>query len=159
MNPSEPSFFLLFRRSRYLRPTDPNDPDGEVKMLQTECFAAAAVGFCLKQSEAFRKAFLERICGLSVEAVEKFRPIIEVEPVHWADLRVILEDGPRRQVCVIELKIDAKIEPKQDPRSVEFSSDDGYGVKLLESENCLEGCRVASHQTVLLGKRSARSGP
>jgi hypothetical protein len=131
MNPSEPSLFQLFRRSRYLRLTDPNDPDGQVKMRQAERFAAAAVGFCLKYSGCFRKAFLARICGLGVAVAERSQPTIEVEPIHWADLRVILRDGLHPRIWVIEFKIDARIDPKQNPSiEKEFCSDEGYGAKL-----------------------------
>jgi hypothetical protein len=59
---------------------------------------------------------------------------VEVEPVHWADLRLTAETTEGRFAWVIECKAGAPLEQKQNPVFPEFATPErGYG-KLFEQE-------------------------
>jgi hypothetical protein len=138
MTQGTPSFIQLFGRSRYHRriADDDNSAESNSVRLQRERFAAAAVGFCLKHSSAFRDLFWHRICRVEDDPPEAPQLRIEVEPAHWADLRLSALVAGQRFVWVIECKAGAPLEAKQNPQSPAFLQEGlGYGSLLKASED------------------------
>lgn len=156
MSPSTPSLFRLFRRSRYWKPRPGGDEDGSDGHSQRERFAAAAVGLCLKHSPDFRQQFWRTICRSDSDPVSTPDLTMEVEPADWADLRLVAERGlPHRTVWVIEFKLTADLDDKQNPESDVFARPgEGYGA-LLSSH---EGRGDADLRYVVLGSNSLPTG-
>src|SRR5882724_9194058 len=112
-----PSFFTLFKRGRYLSTPDDGNESGAARILRVERerYAVAALAFCLRHEENFRKHFLEKVCRVP-EDPEQMPPInadgIAIEPPEWADLS-LTSDGPKsRFMWVIEAKAGAPLQPK-----------------------------------------------
>lgn len=125
-----PSFYALFRRSRYggVMQTHGDTDEERRSAEQRERFAVAAVGFCLKHSLEFRKHLWQRICRTSGDPQTPDSIQVEVEPVHWADLRLLAEAPGWKCVVVIECKAGAPLDGKQNPSCPEFvQPDHGYG--------------------------------
>src|ERR1041385_5517526 len=128
-----PSFFTLFKRGKYYHSKPSADLEEQQREHEEqERFAVAAVGFCLKHDETFRKGFFQKICRRNghPDLAADFR--IEVEPVHWADLRITNANC----VYVLEFKILAKIEPKQNPKNSAFKEPSGYGYAMHQNKIC-----------------------
>lgn len=150
MNCESPSFIRLFRRSPYHRriADDDESEDAADERFERERFAAAAVGFCLKHSATFRAHFWSRICRLPSDPETPPPLKVEVEPVHWADIRLSGEISGKRCVWVIECKVGAPLDSKQNPRDDAFLVPGlGYGRLLKDSEN------GSSLRYVVLGAR------
>jgi hypothetical protein len=124
----EPSFYRLYRRSRYSGSED-NQVTGS-SQHQKEMFAVAAVAFVLKHDEKFRAHFLHKICGFAVSVVPP-RLRIEVQPNDHSDLA--LKDDANLSVFIVEFKVGAELKPKQNPKHEKaFFAKDGYGTLILE---------------------------
>lgn len=121
-----PSFLTLFKRGRYFRLSvfsESEEAEEYRVRIEAERFAAAAVGFCMTHNSEFRRKFTRHACGDQIQG--SITP--DVEPEHWADL--FLHIG-RSRVCVIEFKIGAHLQPKQDPSKEAFWEEpNGYGFK------------------------------
>ena len=126
----EPSFYRLYRRSRYSRSED-NQVTGS-SQHQKEMFAVAAVAFVLKHDEKFRAHFLHKICGFALSVVPP-RLRIEVQPHHHSDLAI--KDDANSSVFIVEFKVGAELEPKQDPNKKAFLAKGGYGKLILEDRD------------------------
>jgi hypothetical protein len=140
MRECEPSFHRLFRRSHY-RSAKVDLGEGEVdpEREHRERFAVAALAFCLKHEPEFLKHFWESVCRVPDDPVE-MPPIqadgVLLEPPHWADLRLVSDNGGVRFLWVIEVKAGAPLEDKQNPtESAKFTHPDlGYGDLLVKEE-------------------------
>lgn len=137
-NRESPGFIGLFRRSRYHRriADDDDSEDAAAERFERERFAAAAVGFCLKHSATFRAHFWKRICRLSTDPETPPPLTVEVEPVHWADIRLSGEIAGKRCVWVVECKVGAPLDSKQNPCDDTFFVPSlGYGWLFKNSED------------------------
>lgn len=124
----EPSFNCLYRRSRYLRMDE--DQAAGSRQNRRELFAVAAVAFALKHHEEFRAHFLREICAFE-EPMVKVANRIEVQPHHHSDLAI--KDTPNSSLYVIEFKVGATLEEKQNPQhEKEFFAVDGYGTLIIQ---------------------------
>lgn len=156
-----PSFKALFGRSKYealsLAIEDErftNDsPDFEERrdVRQRERFGVTAIAFCARHDARFKKHFISRVwqCAFNSNLPEGSSNFsIDVEPRLCADL---VFASPTR-VLVIEHKIDADLQPHQDPNQGAFidpvGSPKGYGLQ-LEDEKRESGKSVFY---VVLGK-------
>jgi hypothetical protein len=93
-------------------------------------FAVATVAFVLKHDEKFRAHFFHEICGFAGSAVPP-RPQIEVQPFDHSDLAI--KDEANSSVYVVEFKVGADLEQKQNPKhEKEFFAKGGYGKLILE---------------------------
>jgi|GEM_PF-6101433 hypothetical protein len=111
------SFHTLFRR----RERDRVSPK--------EVFAVAAIAFCLKHDDEFKRAFLCGFCGIKLPAhIPKIR--IAADDHKWGDLVVNADDCSF--ICVLEFKIDSKVKPKQNPNSQSFE----YALQISKSQDC-----------------------
>lgn len=138
MNRESPGFIRLFRRSHYHRRiTDDDESEAAAdERFERERFAAAAVGFCLKHSPGFRAHFWSRICRLPGDPETPPPLTVDVEPVHWADIRLSGEISGKPCVWVIECKVGAPLDSKQNPREDAFLMHGiGYGWLFKDSEN------------------------
>ena len=113
----EASFHSLFRR----RERDRVSPK--------EVFAVAAIAFCLKHDDEFKRAFICDFCGIKLSAdIPKLR--IAADDHKWGDLVVNAYDDSF--VCVLEFKIDSEVGPKQNPNSQVFD----YALQISISPEC-----------------------
>jgi len=127
------SFFLqMFKRGRYVsrRPSDADETkeeqkDAERERKECERFAVAAVAFCIKHDEAFKRYFLDVVAKLPPEKISEVTP----EPKLHTDL-VLEGDG---HILVLEFKIDARLEEHQNPEEPAFWKEKGYGTKIRET--------------------------
>src|SRR5580658_3789535 len=106
----DPSFYRLYRRSRYSRSEDNQDTGS--KQHQKEMFAVAAVALVLEHDEEFRDHFFDKICGFTVLPGQP-RPRIEVQPHDHSDLAI--KDDANSSVFIVEFKVGAELKPYQDP--------------------------------------------
>lgn len=125
---TRPSFGTLFRQSRYNR----NDTSGQAVTRQNrqELFAVAAVAFLLEHDAAFRRTFWQKICG--VTGADLDCPFaVEVQPASHADLRLTCAET--KTVCIVEFKLGAHLQPKQDPTKYDafMKPGSGYGAQIL----------------------------
>lgn len=158
MRGSEPSFYGLFRRSRYGSSAHPgSEPEEEQRaMEQRERFAVAAVGFCLKHDEAFAAHFWQKVCRLPADPEDVPSLYVEVEAEHWADLRITAKTPRWSLVCVVECKAGAPLDRKQNPERPEFNEPGvGYGwfVNRSAKESGVE------HRYVILGANESVNVP
>ena len=124
----KPSFYQLFRRSRYSATEAVAQTPGRLNREQKEVFAVAALGFTLRHDRDFLTHFLERVCGLQVADTDKCE--IRCQDGHMSDLAIVWKG---KRVIVVEVKIDADLEKKQNPTTPEFYAEpDGYGVQIKE---------------------------
>ena len=80
----------------------------------------------MKHHTAFRRAVLTELCGFGSALRKKYS--IHVEPESWADLLIHLGDN---EVCVVEFKITALLQPHQNPAHEDFwNSTLGYGARM-----------------------------
>ena len=86
----------------------------------------AGVAFLIKHDTAFRRIFLQNICGVS-EPDLKHQFEVQVQPASHADLR--LRCAETRAVYIVEFKLGAHLQSKQDPTNDNafFKSGSGYG--------------------------------
>ena len=156
MNPSEPSFLRLFRRSHYCRPL-PVDDELDIAVEEREereRFAVAALALCLKYDRVLLKHFWQRVC--QVPGDPKMMPDIApseilLEPPHWADLRLVSDNHTRRFVWVIEVKAGTHLEKRQRPDrpAVFMRPGHGYGALFADEEKR----RGTNMRFVILGAR------
>lgn len=140
MSTPDSSFYRLFRRSRsYHGPGDDDDSvEAKEARKERERFAAAALVFCLKHDEEFRRSFWTQVCRLPDDPAEM--PTIRdedilLEPPRWADVRLISDTAAGRYMWVIEVKAGAPLDAIQDPREKKFHADGvGYGALFTASE-------------------------
>ncbi len=119
---TEPSFYALFRRSRYIR-SEEEDQASNSRQNRKENYAVAAVAFALKHDEKLLRHFLETVCGISMQ--HGHVPTLEVQRFDHSDL--VIKDGAGLWLAVVEFKIDAGVDDKQHPDSPAFLDADGYG--------------------------------
>ena len=122
----EPSFYQLFRRSRYsaMEPAVPAERRSNHE--QKEVFAVAALAFTLRHEQDFLTHLLEKVCGLQVEDAEKCD--IRCQDGHKSDLAIV---WPGQRVIVVEAKIGASLKAKQNPmNSAFYAKPDGYGFQI-----------------------------
>jgi hypothetical protein len=131
---SIPSFAQLFRRSRYSRfGLSENDAQNQERL---EIFAVAAVGFALKHNLQFKQNFLKKFADIEKDFTN-FEP--EIQASDCTDLK--LENRHERVLVVVEFKVRASLQAKQDPwldcrkpddDSLPFWSEasNGYGFQL-----------------------------
>ncbi|PWU13318.1 MAG: hypothetical protein C5B50_19600 [Verrucomicrobia bacterium] len=129
---TDPSLFCLYQRSRFVR--DGESEQGSSHQNRREVFAVAAVALTLKHDLAFRSHFLDRVCGWKWTP-DQLTPKFEVQPHDHSDLAV--KDGLNAALCVIEFKVDAPLELKQDPSHVSFLGKQGYGTLITGEEDYL----------------------
>jgi hypothetical protein len=132
----KPSFFSLYKRGNYIKRSEDNEQDGKVretKREERERFAMSLIAFCLKYDEVFRRHFFDKICEVRDEEYEKKwkGAEIEVERKLWGDMALI---KPALGVFVIEGKIHAPLQKKQNPAEKEFWQDGGYGSAIKKYE-------------------------
>lgn len=127
---THPSFAVLYRQSRYTR----TDGGGKVVTRQNrqELFAVAGVAFLIKHDASFRRLFLQKICGVAETDLD-FPFELEVQPASHADLR--LRCAETKALYVVEFKLGAILQPKQDPTQPDafFKADSGYGWNILNA--------------------------
>src|SRR6266487_2738883 len=136
----KPTFFSLFKRGRYFHAPGDEDitQEGESRREERERFAVAALAFCLKHDEGFRKHFWEKVCRVPDDPVE-MPPVTEhdisIEPPEWADLSLVSNDGVHRFMWVVEAKAGAELQDKQNPNKADFKKAGlGYGALFAASE-------------------------
>jgi hypothetical protein len=123
------AFFTLFKRGRYYCGKQPDDSAGQIsEHNEAERFAVAATAFCLRYDETFRKHFFEKVCWRNGDPKLSNEFEVDVEPIHWADLRI----ANGNFIYVVEFKIRAKLDAKQNPNKPEFQEPDGYGSAMAE---------------------------
>src|SRR5947199_2735394 len=131
----KPSFFSLFKRGRYLSAREDQDDSKAAtkRREERERFAVAALAFCLRHDEGFRRHFWERICRVPSGPAQMPRITaddVAIEPPEWADLALSSEAGTDAYLWVVEAKAGASLQPKQNPASPEFLERGGYGALL-----------------------------
>jgi len=123
------AFFTLFKRGKYYcGKSDDDSEEQKSEHEEAERFAVAATAFCLRYDEKFRKHFFEKVCWRNGDPKLSNEFEIEVEPIHWADLRI----ANGNFIYVVEFKIRAKLDGKQNPNELKFREPDGYGCAMAE---------------------------
>lgn len=122
----EPSFYRLYRCSRYARVEE------DILSLNGSCnrrelFTVASVAFTLKHDVKFRAHFLHQVCGVTQLGP---KPAIEVQPFHHSDLAI--KDDAASSLIVVEFKVGATLKPQQNPAETAFFRSNGYGKRILE---------------------------
>jgi hypothetical protein len=142
-----PSFRALFGRSKYealsLSSEDEEPANNSTDFAerrdirQRERFGVAAIAFCAEHNGKFKKHFIANVWKHAFKSNLPERSSnfsIDVEPRLCADL---VFTSPTR-ILVIEHKIDADLQPHQDPRNNAFidplGTPKGYGVQLSEEK-------------------------
>jgi hypothetical protein len=120
---SRPSFYQLFRRSKYSRTDFEGAPAAEHN--RRELFAVAALGFVLEHDLKFREHFLRTICCADSGVTGKN---FEVRCEEHACADLSLTEQNEERCYVIEAKISADLQPHQDPRTAKFV--DGYAAQI-----------------------------
>lgn len=106
-----------------MRGEDEDHVGAASRQNRKELYAVVAVAFGLKYDPQFREHFLGTVCGIA--ATTDSIPILEVQPFDHSDFAI--KDAVDRWLLVVEFKIDAKLEQKQNPGSQKFFSQGGYG--------------------------------
>ena len=124
------SFFLkLFARGRYVTSRsiarkEAVSQEPQQKHEERERFAVAAIAFCYQHDPRFREFFLKVVANLKENEIET----INVEPERWGDL--VLEG--KRDVVVLEFKLQAPLGERQDPNSKgRLFTVSGYGSDII----------------------------
>ncbi len=101
-----------------------------------ELFAVAAIAFCLRHDEMFRRHFLHKLCGFDkIEAETKVE--VEADTHKWGDL--VIKSKDTSFVCVLEFKIGSDVQPHQNPNSPDFK----YGKCISQEYNyCKKKCFI-----------------
>jgi hypothetical protein len=132
-----PSLYCLYRRSRYSR--SEYEQSAGLRQNRRELFAVAAVAFALKHDEKFRVHFLREICGFGAREIPSV-PKIEVQPRDHSDMSIT--DEVTSSLFVVEFKVGAELEQKQNPGNAKaFFGNGGYGKLILEDSyyrNCTQ---------------------
>lgn len=124
------SYFLkLFARGHYVTSRsiahkEVSSEDPQRRHEERERFAVAAIAFCIKHDSQFRKYFLRIVANSQKTDIAG----IEVEPKRWGDL--VLEG--KRDVIVLEFKLQALLAEHQDPNTSRFMSS-GYGFEIKKN--------------------------
>ncbi len=122
----KPSFYQLFRRSRYASVQPDMQAPGRLSHNQQEVFAVAALGFALRHQPAFMDHFVRTIFRFAIPTTKRFD--IRCQDGHKADLAIV---WPGKRVLVVEAKIHAELDPKQNPTYKEFHTQPkGYGFQI-----------------------------
>ncbi len=127
------SFSSLYRRSRYARIEPLQNGESEQAQERKELFAVAAVAFTMEHEADFKRHFLKEICGVNDTGdADDYK--ISLQP-HDFDL-VLLKDGEKSEAIVVEFKVGAPLEKKQDFRNKkEFElSPQGYGYQIQDDK-------------------------
>lgn len=120
-----PSFYTLYHQAR-----SAHHSDLAKLMEQRERFATACLAFALQHDQDFRDNFLRTVCGYNgrLEARD-FVTSVEIE--NFLDLALINKSG--LEAFLVEVKIDAELKPKQDPRTEAFLAFGGYGRHIIDA--------------------------
>jgi hypothetical protein len=125
---NEPSFYSLFRRSRYICGQD-HEQAASSRQNRRELYAVAAVAFVIKYAEDFRLHFLSTVCGIELQGGDV--PTFEVQPFDHSDFAIKEKAG--RWLVVVEFKVGANLEEKQNPgKAKSFFAPNGYGQLILK---------------------------
>lgn len=117
------SFFLqMFKRGRYVSRLSSNVDESERQ--ERERFAVAAIAFCIKHNDEFKRHFLDVVGKLPQQKIK-----VTLEPKLHTDL--VLEGD--RHVLILEFKIDAELQEHQNPENRAFWKEKGYGTKIRET--------------------------
>lgn len=123
----EPSFYTLFRRSRYARGESDDHTVGS-RQNRRELYAVAAVAFAIKHDDSFRCHFLSAVCGIAPHSNDALT--LAVQPFDHSDFS--MKDAGGVWLVVVEFKIGAALEDKQNPAKTQaFFAVDGYGTLIL----------------------------
>ena len=149
----KPSLFTLFKRGRYCHAPGPwlagdgetDPPEARRAREERERFAAASMAFCFEYDKEFRNFFWGKVLRYADDC-ESARSSMEVEPKCWSDLLISSNWKGQRRLHVIECKINAELQPHQDPRQKAFFETGGYGHKLLKEGRA---SNAELHYTVL----------
>lgn len=126
---TEPSFFQLYRRSRYASALPERQGRAGGGQNCTEVFAVAALGFAFRHEPKFLNYFLSKVCGLP-DAVTADGCEIRCQDGNQSDLAIV---WPAQRVIVVEAKINADLQPHQNPTMDAFqAAPDGYGFQIGE---------------------------
>lgn len=117
-------FRKLFQLSRYA-PSVVMEEDKK-RLEQRERFTGAMLGFALNHDRTFSNHFLKEVCNFVPMDGDKLEA--DVEPEGCSDL--VIQCG-KDVVIVVELKIEAKLAPEQNPENDLFWLPGGYGYQLL----------------------------
>lgn len=134
---TEPSFFSLFKRGKYVHAVESPARHADAEevgrsMQEWERFTVAAIAFAWKHDDGFRKHFFDRICRAPGDPDLSPAARILIEPHAWSDLMIENPVQAQSYTYVIECKIDAGLAEIQDPTSDAFSRGTGYGRALVE---------------------------
>ncbi len=125
----QPSFYQLYRRSRFSAVLGESDGSTGGGQNRAEVFAVAALGFAFHHEPAFLNYFLREICRLPV-AVTVSGCEIRCQDGNQSDLAIV---WPAQRVIVVEAKINAALQPHQNPTMDEFqAAPGGYGFQIKE---------------------------
>ncbi len=126
------SLSSLYRRSRYERIEPLENGEGKQAQERKELFAVAAVAFTMKHEADFKRHFLKEVCGVNDTGNADDYKIL-LQP-HDFDL-ALLKATEKSEAIVVEFKVGADLEPKQDFRKKEFElSPQGYGYQIQDDK-------------------------
>ena len=121
-----PTFYQLYRRSRYSGAEPGTLTLGRSGHAQREVFAVAALGFALRHEPAFLAHFLRALFKSQVP--EPHGCEIRCQDGDKSDLAIV---WPGKRVLVVEAKIDADLKHWQNPTKKAFhDGPSGYGVQI-----------------------------
>lgn len=109
---------------------DQDGDESEELRRDRERFVTAALAFTLKHSRPFLREFWKRICRVPGDPRTMpriSREEILLEPPAWADLQLESKHKQQNFVWVVEVKVGAKLQDKQNPASKEYLKPKGYG--------------------------------
>ncbi|HEY0433842.1 MAG TPA: hypothetical protein VGC95_08220, partial [Chitinophagaceae bacterium] len=134
-----PSFYNLFKRGKYCSEGFIRSGDGpeekeakERKRKDAERFAVSAIAFCLKHDKNFQQEFFHTVCWKAGDPELDPNVNISVEENAWADLKIINKEF----LYVVEFKIHAKLEDRQNPNKDDFWKKPGYGYEIKQNQGC-----------------------
>jgi hypothetical protein len=127
-----PSFFSLFKRGRYCRkiPSEEADASEGAKRERQELerFVVASLAFAFKHDPQFGLHFFNSICN-PTETPRASTDGLEIK-IEDEDLDLVITDRHRSCLYIIEAKVSASLEPRQNPtNNSAFFAPDGYGTK------------------------------
>jgi hypothetical protein len=124
----KPGFLALYKRGNYFKRDldSANSKEQQRKHEERERFAMAMIAFCLCHHATFRKHFLNVVCGISSNVAKHTE--IGIEDKLWGDLVV----RSRTAIFVIEGKINARLQDKQNPAKGAAFWKRGYGHAITE---------------------------
>jgi hypothetical protein len=125
----EPSFYQLYRRSRYSSVLWKGDGNIGGGQNRAEVFAVAALGFAFRHEPKFLDFFLRKVCQMPGVATPSGCEI-RCQDGNQSDLAIV---WPAQRVIVVEAKINADLQPHQNPTTDAFQAPpNGYGFQITQ---------------------------